>query len=90
MHIDTNGPMGARISRNIWTISFLSRIAVFVVILNIAKLWTNAIHVSVNNCCFVVIHDIVEKLWINAADVEQVVETLKNLLRLRTVFILEP
>ena len=29
MHIDTNGPMGARISSNTWTISFLSRIAVF-------------------------------------------------------------
>ncbi|MBA0577797.1 hypothetical protein Golob_027598 [Gossypium lobatum] len=25
MHIDTNGPMGVRISRSIWNISFLSR-----------------------------------------------------------------
>lgn len=40
----------------------------------------------VTNCCFVVIRDIVEKLWINTADVEQVGETLKNLLCLRTVF----
>ncbi|MBA0734112.1 hypothetical protein Gogos_018058 [Gossypium gossypioides] len=29
MHIKTNGPMGIRISRSIWNISFLSRRAVF-------------------------------------------------------------
>jgi hypothetical protein len=32
MHIDTNGPMGARIYRNIWNISFLNRRAVFIFI----------------------------------------------------------
>ncbi|MBA0765770.1 hypothetical protein Gotri_014916 [Gossypium trilobum] len=29
MYIDTNGPMGVRISKSIWNISFLSRRAVF-------------------------------------------------------------
>ncbi|MBA0560783.1 hypothetical protein Golob_017660, partial [Gossypium lobatum] len=29
MHIDTNGPMGARIFRSIWNISFLSGKAIF-------------------------------------------------------------
>ncbi|MBA0563219.1 hypothetical protein Golob_008213 [Gossypium lobatum] len=29
MHIDTNGPMGERISRSIWNISFLNIRAVF-------------------------------------------------------------
>ncbi|MBA0724626.1 hypothetical protein Golax_021303 [Gossypium laxum] len=29
MHIDTNGPMGARISKSIWNISFLSKRTVF-------------------------------------------------------------
>ncbi|MBA0750140.1 hypothetical protein Gogos_003997 [Gossypium gossypioides] len=29
MHIDTNGPIGARISRSIWNISFLSRRVIF-------------------------------------------------------------
>ncbi|MBA0718060.1 hypothetical protein Golax_005827 [Gossypium laxum] len=29
MHIDTNGPMGARIFRSIWNISFLNIRAVF-------------------------------------------------------------